>query len=444
MNVRRPGPVLLATVTMSVAAMPPGAEDRYQAQADRARELLRLLIDEKYEEFVEASDETMKAVQPADKLKEVWTGVVASVGPYEKEIQAAAVPVGALVAVDLVCKFTSGALNVRIVLDKEGRVSGLWFTPWSQSVPYQPPGYVDTSKFREEEVTVSPGALPLPGTLTLPNGKGPFPAVVLVHGSGPHDRDGTLFKNKPLKDIAWGLASRGIAVLRYEKRTHKYGSSMDPRKITIDEETVDDAVSGARLLMTREEIDPHGVFVVGHSLGATAAPYIATKEPQIAGLIMLAAAARPLYELAEEQMVYLAGLEGELGEKSRERLEEVRRNVKVLREGTWKPGDMLLGAPVEYWASLNKMKPVMNAKSLAIPILIAQGGRDYQVNCQRDFGLWKKELAGRKNVTFRLFEKMDHLFHTGEGPSTPQQYKRRAYVDKSVIEYLADWIHAVK
>src|SRR6185369_4322477 len=92
---------------------------------------------------------------------------------------------------------------------------------------YQPPAYVVPSMFREQELTVGAGTeWALPATLTLPTGTGPFPAVVLVHGSGPNDRDETIGPNKPFQDLAQGLASQGIAVLRYEKRTKQHPVAM--------------------------------------------------------------------------------------------------------------------------------------------------------------------------------------------------------------------------
>lgn len=417
-----------------------GADEQYQREIDRAREVFKLIVDGKYEEFVLASTEEVREKLPADGLKQIWIGITGTVGAYVKEMKATAVPVRQWVAVDLVSQFESAALNVRVTLDGEGKVAGLLFLPTSEGVTYEAPEYADRSKFREETITVSAGEFPLPGTLTIPKGKGPFPAVVLVHGSGPHDEDETIFNTKPFKDLAWGLASRGVAVVRYEKRTHKYPDSIDPVKVTIDEETVDDAVAAVRLLLNRADIDSRRVFVAGHSLGATAAPYLATKERRMAGIIMLAAAARPIYELVEDQVRYIANVDGTIDEAEGEGIAAIVKEVQALREGTWKPGDTLLGAPAEYWAGLDKMDPIGHARALTIPILIVQGGRDYQVS-MKDFGIWKKQLAGRKNVTLKLFERMDHLFHAADGPSTPQQYTEKGYVDESVIAYLADWIH---
>ena len=122
------------------------------------------------------------------------------------------------------------------------------------------------------ERAVAVGAAPgLPGTLTLPAGTARVPAVVLVHGSGPHDRDETVGVNKPFLDLAEGLAAQGIAVLRYEKRTRVAPLSFIGRRFTVNDEVVDDAVAAVQLLRTEPGIDPARIVVVGHSLGAVRA-----------------------------------------------------------------------------------------------------------------------------------------------------------------------------
>ena len=149
----------------------------------------------------------------------------------------------------------------------------------------------------------------MPATLTIPNGTGPFPAVVLVHGSGPNDRDETYGPNKPFKDIAWGLASVGIVVLRYEKRTKQYPQeSAAIQNFTVQDETIYDALAAVELLNNSSIVDHSKIFVLGHSLGGMLAPRIALQESQIAGLIILAGATRHLEDLMLEQTRYLANL----------------------------------------------------------------------------------------------------------------------------------------
>lgn len=409
----------------------------------RARELFKSFLDGKDEQFREACDEAMRTALPPEKLVEVRKGILASLGAYEAELNATRGASDPYVVVDLLSKFASSKVTVRFVFEK-GVVAGFRFLQASDDDSYQPPAYADPSKFYEEVVTVRVEKFELPGTLTLPAGDGRFPAVVLVHGSGPHDQDETLLGNKPFKDIAWGLASRGIAVLRYEKRTKKYGAQMDAARVTIDEETVDDALAAARMLMAHKRVDPKRVFVAGHSLGATAAPYIGTKEPKLAGIIMMAAAARPIYELVGEQLPYIFELDGKIDKDEQKQLDDATDRIYALRNGIWKPTDKLLGVSLAYWAELDRLAPAVTAAELKMRVLIMQGGRDYQVSAERDFGLFKAQLAGRGHVTLKLFDKLDHLMRAGEGKSTPESYTKAGHVAPEVISFVAEWIAAGK
>jgi dienelactone hydrolase len=406
----------------------------------KARAAFRLLVEEKFAEFVSLCDDAMKSALPEEKLKDMWNQFVAAVGPFEKEQSAVAIPVGDLTTVEFVNKFARATLKVRIALHGDGRIGGLFFVPAGEPGSYKPPDYVEPARFREEEVTVKTGHFELPGTLTLPVSKEPCAAVVLVHGSGPHDRDETVLGNKPFRDIAWGLGSRGVAVLRYEKRTLKYGMMTDPTTLTLDTEAIDDAVSAARLVMERKEIDGRRVFVFGHSLGALAAPRAVHLEPRIAGVVLAAGTPRSLAELIPEQIEYLSRVDGSQEGTGKEHVEKVKAAAASIREGTWKSGETLLGAPVEYWARLHKIDAVDDLRKVGGPALILQGSRDYQVTAEKDFAIWQREFGGRPNVTLKLFDGLDHLFRRGEGPSTPQQYQIPGHVDESVISYLAEWI----
>ena len=301
-----------------------------------------------------------------------------------------------------------------------------------------------TGPYTDENITVVTGKYELPGKLTLPNGKGPFPAVILVHGSGPHDMDESIGPNKVFEDLAEGLADHGVAALRYEKRTYKYGSTMNAEKITLAKEVVDDAVSAVKLAQATPSIDPNRVFVLGHSLGGTCVPLIAARAPQVAGIISLSGTPRSLLDVLDEQMDYILHLDGKMTRKKQDQLDEVHKTTQLIREGRYdEVKTPLLGAPTKYWAECHKLDVLTPARNFGKPILIIGGGRDYQVT-KKCFEAWKEGLKGRPNVTYKWYENVNHLMMKGQGMGTPDEYFQRGHVSKKVIRDIAEWIKTAK
>jgi len=412
---------------------------------DLAKEFVNLLVKENFIQAETCFDSTVKGLMPADKLQGIWKELLAETGPFKKEARIRKDKKSEYDIIYVTCEFEKTSLDIQIVFNNKKEISGLWFLPPGTSLEYKIPAYVKPDGFTEKEVTVGSGEWELPGTLTVPKVPGNIPAVILVHGSGPNDRDETVGANKPFKDIALGLASRGIATLRYEKRTKTYGEKMGSMKeLTVKEETVDDVLEGLKLLQKTEGIDQGKIFILGHSLGGTLIPKIAVLTPDAAGFIILAGATLPLEDKILEQTNYIYSLDGKISDDEKVKLDEVKKTVekiKALNENS--PDELLYGVYPKYWLDLRAYNILNTAKQVKQPLLILQGERDYQVTLE-DFKLWKSSLAGQKNVEFKTYPLLNHLFIEGEGKSSPDEYMQGGNIPEYIIKDISDWIKKVK
>ena len=285
----------------------------------------------------------------------------------------------------------------------------------------------------------------LPGTLTLPKGDGPFPAVVLVHGSGPNDRDETIAGLKPFRDLAEGLASDGIAVYRFDKRTYVYGEQMqDDHEITLEDETIEDAVNAVQLLATQEKIDPDRIFVLGHSLGGNAVPAIARELEQAqvkaCGFIMMAASPRPLDELIREQYDFLYSLMSEVTEEQQAEKDELFHELDRLQDpDSLTDDDMILGAYAPYWKWLAQYDILAAADEITRPCLLLQGEEDYQVTME-DFTMWKEAFEDKENWQMISYPGLTHPFTPGQKTEGAAAYSRNEKVDEQVIADIAAFV----
>jgi len=297
----------------------------------------------------------------------------------------------------------------------------------------------------EIETVVGAGTeFPLGATLTLPAARVEgVPGVVLVHGSGPQDRDETIGPNAPFRDIAWGLASRGIAVLRYEKRTEAHKGKMTGPLITLEQETIDDAVTAMELLGKRKEIDGTRIFVAGHSLGGFALPDILARAPRAAGGILLAGASRPLDKMVVEQVRYLGSKRQAPQHEVDSQAGELEKEFGRVRSGDAKDGESILGAPAFYWRDIFKRDPAARLARDPRPILALRGEKDYQVTAA-DLEGWKTAAAkaGKKNFESRTLSGLNHLFILIDGDSDGLDYQRPGRVDRGPLEAISSWIFA--
>jgi len=395
----------------------------------------------------------MKAAMPPGRLAAMWASLLGRAGARKGcEANPRVRSIADKQMVITACEFERATIDIQFAFDSAGRISGMVFRPVaSATVPYTLPSYANPLSFAERELTVGDGEWTLPATLTVPGGAGPFPAVVLVHGSGPNDRDETIGANKPFKDLAAGLASRRIAVLRYDKRTKVHAAKIAGQKdFTVKQEVVDDVIAAVKTLRAQPGIDRARVFVLGHSLGGMLIPRIGTASPDVAGFIVMAGPARSLEEAIVAQTRYVVAADGSISPEEQQAIDRavaLAESVRALQAEDASSGRMISAAPASYWLDLRGYDPPSAAKRVTAPMLILQGERDYQVTVE-EFAKWKAALATRRDVTFHSYPALNHLFIAGTGqgtgPGLPAEYQVPGHVAEEVIRDIAAFIDAAR
>lgn len=423
-----------------------------QAQAPdaltRGREALTALTTRQFASIEARFTDDMKAAMPPGRLELSWNLLIAQAGAHKScAPDSRVVAIADKQMVITACEFERAQVDVQFAFDSDGRISGMRLRPAATApapvIPYSPPAYADPTAYKEEEVKIGTPDWPLPATLAMPAGDKSYPAVVLVHGSGPNDRDQTVGANKMFKDLALGLASRGIAVLRYDKRSKVHGPKLAAmRSFTVKEEVLDDVGEALAWLGAHPAIDPRRIFVLGHSLGGMLIPRIVAANGTVAGAIVLAGAARPIEVALVEQTRYLAMLDGTISPAEQQQIDamdQTAATIKALGERDAPEGKLFAGAPAAYWLDLRRYDAPTAAAGLKTRLLVLQGERDYQVT-MAEFERWKRALGGRRDVTFRSYPALNHQFIAGSGPATPQEYQTPSHVAEDVIRDIAAWI----
>lgn len=408
--------------------------------------VLQLAQANRFAEILDMFAPNLRPMLTPESLRAAWNAEVERYGPVTtvgEPVTDPAGPAGTLVRTPVV--FTNGQVTMLAGVTDSGWISDIRFAGADAArpaAPWQPPDYADPGAFDEQDVTVGSGHLAVEGTIALPHTPGPHPAVVLLPGSGPMDRDETIGRNKPFKDLAWGLASRGIAVLRFDKVTLTHpGHAAD---FTVNDEYVHHATAATHLLRQQRTIEPSRVYVLGHSLGGTAAPRVAAADPSVAGLVLLAGGAQPMHWAAVRQLRYLSSLDPASADAIQPTIDALTRQARVvdspaLSDAT-PTSDLPFGVPAAYWLDLRGYDPAAIAATLGKPMLILQGGRDYQATVDDDLARWRTALSGRPGVTIRVYDADNHLFFTGSGPATPSEYEPAQHMDPAVITDIANWL----
>ncbi len=418
------------------ADVPADFADRSK-QREHARQFIDLLADEQYEVASQWFDEEEFPVRATD-VENIWTATVEdSAGVDSVQTVAYSANIIGIDSYTVRARISGDEFEISIGFTANGIAifDVLELTEWSR------PAYIDPSAFTTEELALeTPLDCELGATLTVPETDEQVPGMVLVHGNGPHDRDTAIGPNRPFKELAQGLASEGIAVLRYDKRS--FACELDHADLSIDDIVTDDAVTALSRLREHEQVDDSQLWVAGHSFGGNLAPRIAEMDGDIAGTVLLAPGpARPIEEMIRDQVEHQLELQEATGPLREELLDDIDTEAEKIRTLDIDDDEVVRFGGREFHESLQEYEPIETAQSLDIPQLLIQGGQDWQVTTEADLPIWEEGLEDESSVEITVYDDLNHMFQQSEGQRTQQEYfEPESPVDERVIDEIVSFV----
>lgn len=295
--------------------------------------------------------------------------------------------------------------------------------------------------FTSEEVTFNNGAVKLAGTLTLPKkGQAPFPAAIIISGSGAQDRDGAIGVFNLYKLVAESLSNAGVAVLRADDRGVGKSIVPEPRKPGSYRDLINDSRAAFEYLAQRSDIDKTRIALVGHSEGSETALTIAADDPRVAAIILLAGCAHPVDRVALEQSIYQLALRETIDPGDQTKLHPAARAILKLFESAKSTPPPASGNDQYSWFRDHLASdPSALARRVKCPVLILNGERDALVLAHNAIDLAQVlTSSGNRQVRLRLFPNLTHVF-------TPAAIDKNAPPEKltevspDVLQTLTTW-----
>ncbi len=396
-----------------------------------------------YNKAFEMSSTIMQNALSEDKLKEIWETLPLQMGKLNGIIKEDLTKTNDMSIVILSLNFENAVMDMKITVDTEDKIAGLFFTMSSTPKPEEKvvlPDYLNKENITEEDIAFNCGNYKIKGKSVIPKDTKVYPVVLMITGSGPNDMDESIYSRKPFRDIAYGLGNKGIATVRWNKRTKDYPQIMnDIPDFTLEDEYITEVNSAIE--WTKQTFPNRQIYLLGHSLGATIIPGIANDNNSFSGYIMMAGTAFKLEDVILEQYRKIFAMNGTDADEN-EILKQTEEQVKVIKNLTndsVETNPLLLDLPKPYWLYLNSYDQVAEFMKMAYPILVMQGEKDYQVTMV-DFKEWKSAGVNSDNFSFISYPLLDHLFMECKGKSTPDSYKEKKFVSKNVIKDISDWI----
>lgn len=374
-----------------------------------------------------------------------------------------------------------GSAELDLILEKVERPELDRVVPAARPQTPKPPFpyLIQDVKFRNHAAGIE-----LAGTLTLPNGAGPFPAAVLVSGSGPQDRNETLFEHKPFWVLADHLTRQGVAVLRYDERG--VGESSGEFGSATTEDFTQDALSAVQFLKSQGAIDSLQIGVIGHSEGGLVAPWVATQDPSLAWIVCLAAPGvnGTKILLSQGRLIVAAAGGGEAEMNLQTEIQEVlldllnrgviqrdldaavnegTEQVLVRLKKTQTAGSALnqsldseefqtqiraamranlIAANTPWFRYFARHEPGPILKQVRCPVLALNGEKDVQVDPQLNLPEIEAALrsGGNSAVTVRTLPGLNHLFQKSATGSVTEYETNEQTLDPSMLEAVTEWI----
>jgi pimeloyl-ACP methyl ester carboxylesterase len=360
---------------------------------------------------------------------------------------------------------------------EDGRIEGT-FTQHGQGFPFylgretvkgpeRPQEPKPPYPYREEEVSYAQGEIVLAGTLALPAGDGPHPAVLLISGSGPQNRDEEVFGHRPFRVLSDHLARRGIAVLRVDDRG--VGESTGDSRQATSEDFADDAAAGVEFLRGRPEIDPGRIGLIGHSEGGVIAPMVASRSDGVSFMVLLAGTGVPGDEILIRQMELISrasGMEVEQlkqvklaqrevldlvkAEATEAELETVVRKLLKAQMGSDLTPEQLdeatraqVSTATGPWFRFflrHDPRPIL--EEALIPVLALGGELDLQVDPDQNLPEIRDALrrAGNPDYTVLNLPGLNHLFQTAGTGSPEEYYSIEETFSPAALDTISEWI----